>query len=298
MASLVFFALPQQAAEAEPSHSYGVSLPTYSPHRVYDARRRRFTDFEAMVADVTTADVLFLGEEHDDPVTHELEAATLAGLARRRSNVVIALEMFERDVQPQIDSYLAGSTTEDEFLASTRPWARYRTDYRPLLEFARVWKWPVIASNVPRRLAQVVSRLGLGSLDSLPASDRMLVALQIACPHDGYFDRFAKAMSDMPSHSGDARQQTANDRRTSLERVYQAQCVKDETMGEAIAAAFGTAPPRALVVHVNGAFHSDFHEGTASRARRRLRGKRLMVVRFQPVRDLDATDGELQKKSG
>lgn len=67
-------------------------------------------------------------------------------------------------------------------------------------------------------------------------------------------------------------------------------------MGEVIAAAFETAPPRALVVHVNSTFHNDFHEGTASRALRRLRGKRLTVVSFQPVRDLDAADGALQRK--
>ena len=39
---------------------------------------------------------------------------------------------------------------------------------------------------------------------------------------------------------------------------------------------------RPLVVHVNGAFHSDFHFGTVSRAQRRLPGKRIAVVTVAP----------------
>ena len=45
---------------------------------------------------------------------------------------------------------------------------------------------------------------------------------------------------------------------------------------------------RKLVVHVNGAFHSDFGQGTAERVRRRLNGRRVVVVSVLPVKDLDA----------
>ncbi len=54
--------------------------------------------------------------------------------------------------------------------------------------------------------------------------------------------------------------------------------------GAAAGAAPGTSP---LVVHVNGAFHSDFGQGTAARAKRRLPGKRIVVVSVLPVDDLD-----------
>jgi uncharacterized iron-regulated protein len=199
--------------------------------------------------------------------------------------------MFERDVQPLVDSYLVGSIPETAFLAGARPWPRYRTDYRPLVEFARAWKWPVVAGNVPRRFASLVARQGLAGLDSLPPVDRAFVAREIRCPHDDYYDHFAKTMGDMGGHGPGAPAQTEDEKRLALERVYQAQCVKDETMGESVAAAFAAAPPRALVVHVNGAFHSDFHEGAADKAQQRLRGKRIATVSFVPVADLDAADG-------
>ncbi len=41
------------------------------------------------------------------------------------------------------------------------------------------------------------------------------------------------------------------------------------------------------MVHVNGAFHSDFHFGTVSRAQRRLPGKRIAVVTVAPSADIE-----------
>jgi uncharacterized iron-regulated protein len=74
-------------------------------------------------------------------------------------------------------------------------------------------------------------------------------------------------------------------------RFYEAQCAKDETMAESIASAWaaaGTGGTSPLVVHMNGAFHSDFRLGTASRVERRLPGRRVMVVSVVPVASLDA----------
>jgi uncharacterized iron-regulated protein len=263
---------------------------------VYDTHHRRFIDFESMLAQAARADVLFLGEQHDDPATHRLESATLEGLARRRSNIVVAMEMFERDVQPSLDSYLAGRTSEADFLAASRPWPRYATDYRPLVEIARELKWPVVASDVPRRLASLVSHRGLAPiLDSISATDRAYAAHELLCPHDDYFARFAKTMGDMPSHSGDSTKESAADKAAAIERIYQAQCIKDETMSESVANAVAAKPPHALVVHVNGAFHSDYGLGTAERVKRRLPGRHVAVVSFVPVHDLDAVDGKSQR---
>src|SRR5215471_3957729 len=119
----------------------------YVPHRVYKSGDKRFSDFEAMLAEIARADVAFVGEQHNDPATHRIERAILEGLARRRGNVVVALEMFERDTQKTLDDYLGGHMNEEDFLKAARPWPRYMTDYRPLIEFARVHGWRVIASN-------------------------------------------------------------------------------------------------------------------------------------------------------
>jgi uncharacterized iron-regulated protein len=299
-------ALTSRAAAQQPLPISGAASPTaapsapskaYAPHRVYDTRRNQFTDFEAMLADATKSDVLFLGEQHDDPITHTLEAATLEGLGRRRGNVILAMEMFERDAQRPLSDYLAGRIPESEFVAASRPWPRYATDYRPMVEYAKSRGWPVIAGNVPRRLASAVARVGLPVFDTASVGDRMLAALSFNCPRDAYYKRFDATMGDMSGHGPNA-PKTPAERDALVERMYQSQCVKDETMGEAIASAIANGPAGALVVHVNGSFHSDYRMGTAERAAQRLVGKRVTVVSFVPVADLDAADGKSQRELG
>jgi uncharacterized iron-regulated protein len=246
---------------------------SYIPQRVYETRQQRFIDFEGMLADLARADVVLVGEQHDDPGTHRLELAILEGLVRRGAVPIVSLEMFERDVQPVLDRYLGGEITEAQFLGESRPWPRYAADYRALVEFARLRKLRVVAANAPRRLASEVSRKGLAAVDE-SAADRRFAAKILDCPAAGsYFDRFTKAMG---GHQG------------ATPNFYYAQCVKDETMGESVAEAFATATGRAIVVHVNGAFHSDFGEGAAHSARRRMPGRRVAVVSILPVADLDA----------
>jgi uncharacterized iron-regulated protein len=262
----------------------GSAPAAYVPERVYDTHRQAFADFESMLADLSRADVVLVGEQHDDPNTHRLESAMLQGLARRGVKVTVSLEMFERDVQPELDSYLAGAIDEQEFLKRARPWPRYRTDYRPLIEIAKAQGWPVVAANVPRRHAAAVAKAGLDAVERLDSVERSTVARDIQCPFDGYFDRFADTMKDHPAKADTS----PGERRAMTERYYFSQCVKDETMAESLAAAFERRPAGAgPIVHFTGAFHSDFGGGTTSRTRRRIQGGTVAAVSILPVANLD-----------
>lgn len=283
---LLFTFLLGTAAFAQPESSY-------VPHRVYDAKDKRFTDFEAMLADLARADVVFIGEQHDDPGTHRLEVAILEGIARRRSNVIVALEMFERDVQQQVNDYLIGKISEQDFLKNSRPWPRYATDYKPLIEFAKAKGWKVIAGNVPRRYASQVGKSGLSAAEKLPEAERGFLARQFSCPSDNYFKRFTEAMG---GHPGDSKEAPKMDP-AMIERMYQAQCVKDETMAESIAAA-AQATPDTLVIHYNGAFHSDYRLGTVARTKQRLPKANIKVVSAMPVENLDSITADKERKRG
>jgi uncharacterized iron-regulated protein len=192
--------------------------------------------------------------------------------------------MFDRDVQEAVDQYLHGVSTEERFLAASRPWPRYATDYRPIVEFAKAHHIEVTASNVPRRIATDVSKNGMSVVENL-GDDRHLAARDLACATSGdYYVRFIEQMGGHPS-AGDPKSSEVQARN---DRFYAAQCVKDETMAESVAEAFRNAPtPRATIVHFNGSFHTDYGEGTAERTRRRLPGRRIAVISMIPVEDLD-----------
>ncbi len=259
--------------------------PAPAPESRYvESATGRDVGLEGVLRRAASADVVFLGEQHDDPATHRAELSVLAAFGSGTRPVILSLEMFERDVQGVLDDYLAGKIGEGEFLAKSRPWERYTTDYRGMVELAKARGWTVVASNVPRRHASSVSRKGIAAVDSLPAAERGQVAKELICPrNDDYYTRFADTMKGHSAGGGPATAADSAMMRSMTERFYEAQCVKDETMAESIVAALAAAPKDALLLHVDGAFHSDYGLGTAARVRRRTPGARVLVLSAVPV---------------
>ena len=269
----------------------GLSAQSYVPQRVFDSASSQFSDFESMAAAVAKADVIFVGEQHDDPNTHRLERALLDALARRRDDIVVSLEMFERDVQQRLNQFGRGTLTETEFLSSSRPWPRYATDYKPLVDLALERKWPIVAANIPRPIASQISKGGLDVLRNMGESELEWVAHDWDCPvNDEYYRRFEEVMR---GHTSAA----------EMGRFYAAQCLKDETMAESITKAWSVAAKanpgtRPLVVHYNGSFHSDYGLGTAARVRRRMPDLKTVVVTMIPVANLDTVDTAAHARKG
>ena len=274
----------------------------YVPHRVYDTQAKQWIDLETLLANVTKGEVVFIGEQHNDDDGHKLELAIVQGVARRRPNSIVAMEMFERDAQVSLDDYFAGRISETEFLSRSRPWSNYMPDYRPIVEFARNQRWRVIGTNAPQRLARAVANNGLSIIDRFSQPDRPLIAEQIECPVDSYRERFSQTMLAMMAPAGGGENPHANphanphgegaapDMNTineKIERFYFAQCVKDETMGESIAKLIKDKENKPFIIHINGAFHSDFGEGTMSRARRRLPNSQINNISIVPVENID-----------
>ena len=259
-------------------------VPDASGFRIVDPATGEQLTAARMSELLTRSDIIFFGEQHDDSGTHRAEAMVLEALGRSNRPVVVSLEMFERDAQGILDDYLAGRVTEDRFVAGSRPWPNYATDYRPLVEMAKSKGWPVIASNVPRRIASAIGRQGLAVLDTMSPMERAYAAREIVCPNDAYRARF---METMRSHSpGGAAPSAADTLPTAVaERYYLAQCVKDETMAESIVEARRRAPANAIVIHFNGAFHSDFGQGTPERVLRRDPGRAMARITGVPSAD-------------
>src|SRR6478736_4768991 len=96
--------------------------PTDPPRRVIDGQTGEARPWAAMIDDLAQADVVFIGEQHDDPNTHRLELAILQELAAKGRPVALAMEMFERDVQGPLLHFGMGHMDEAEFLKASRPW--------------------------------------------------------------------------------------------------------------------------------------------------------------------------------
>ena len=237
------------------------------------------TDGERLTLDelydrLAAADVVFLGETHLDETTHRLELGVYEAMLARRGEVVLALEMFERDVQGTLDAYLSGDIDEPAFLASARPWSNYRTAYRPLVERAKAAGQPVVASNFPRPLLREVAQAGLGAVDALEGDARRQAPAEILPNTREYRLRTDNAVR---GHLGMMGGPVDPDE----PRLTSTQTLWDNAMGDACARAL-REHPGAQVVHVNGSFHSAYWDGTARQCRLRAPEARIVTVAIVP----------------
>ncbi|MDA0873800.1 MAG: ChaN family lipoprotein [Bacteroidetes bacterium] len=154
--------------------------------------------WEDVAAAMKAAHVVFVGELHNDPVSHKVEQEVLQRwFATHGSAAALSLEMFSRDVQYIVDEYLASQITDAHFQQASSPWSNYVTDYRPLVEYARENGLSVIAANAPRRYANLVTRVGRDALMSLSDQARGYLA---PLPYGGASERYTaqwnKVMSE------------------------------------------------------------------------------------------------------
>ncbi len=203
--------------------------------------------YKEMLSKVQVADIVFFGELHNNPIAHWLQLELTQDLFKKSSeNLILSAEMFESDNQLLLDEYLSDMIPKSRFEAECRLWPNYQTDYKPLLEFAKENKLRFIAANVPRRYANIVSKKGFDVLEDLSSEAKsFLPPLPIEYDSTVPCYKSMLEMEGMPAHV--------------TENLPKAQALKDATMAHFI---FNNYQTGKQIIHYNGAYHSNNHEGT------------------------------------
>ncbi len=213
------------------------------PYQIYNSKGKKIT-FEKMVKELQKSDLILFGEFHDNSIVHWLQLKTIKALAENKP-LILGMEMFERDNQVYLNDYLNGKLSDEDFGKSARLWNNYKTDYKPLVDFAKENKMEVIATNVPRKFASLLYKEGEEALLALNDEDKQWIA-PLPFPYDASLPAYVKMM-DMFKDSDHANP-----------NFPKAQAIKDATMAYSIVQNF---KPNNLFVHFNGAYHSNDYEG-------------------------------------
>lgn len=223
-------------------------------------------------------DVVFFDEYHDQTAIHQAERNFLIEYYKKNSQMILSMEMFERDVQQDMNGYLQGKITEEEFLAASRPWNNYLPDYRPLVEFAKENDVFVLASNIPRRIAAQYAKTGDFSLIS--ETDRIYLPQEHLVGYEAYYDKFKNYMLQ----GSDRSPMMMTPER--IELFYKAQCLKDDTMAESISL-FANAHKDTKILHVQGAFHGDEHLGVVEKLNKLNPALKTVVITPVEMKDYE-----------
>ncbi|MBC7529509.1 MAG: ChaN family lipoprotein [Chthonomonadaceae bacterium] len=273
------------------------------------------TSLQATLKELSGADVVLIGENHDHKNGHKMELELLRGVSLQQPQLTFALEMFERDVQGVLDEYLKGFITESAFTQASRPWPNYKEDYRPLIEFCRENSVPVVASNAPRRYVSIVSRKGKDALSALPKEAKRNLAplpydMKLPVGYEKSLDEVFGAHDEEVKKEGEKAANSTttptppvtpspapptNPNMPSVQNLKQAQALWDSTMADSILKARKAGAK--TVLHINGGMHSDFGYGVADRLRRRDKSLRVKIVTIRESKNFPAlpegTPGEI-----
>jgi uncharacterized iron-regulated protein len=245
-------------------------------YKIYDTRSKQIVTVDKIVSNMTEADVLFFGEEHNDSAGHYLENRILRALHAKYGDLVaLSMEMFETDNQLVLDEYLQGTIDEKRLNSDARLWKNY-SDYRPMIEYAKQNKIPVIAANPPRRYVNLVTRRGMKTLDSLSDDAKFYLP---PLPYDTlsgrYRDKFMETMKGAPE--------------SASKNIYYSQSLWDAGMSYNIYR-FWKKNKDKKVFHCVGKFHTDEKLGTAAQLMKRNKKIRVLNISCFPDKSFPNPD--------
>jgi uncharacterized iron-regulated protein len=198
-----------------------------------------------MMKQVEDADIVLFGESHDNPISHWLQLELTKDLYKiKKENLVLGAEMFESDNQVILNEYLDSIITQSSFEDEARLWPNYKTDYKPLVEFAGKNRLKFVATNVPRRYASLVNKKGFEGLEELSNEAKAFIP-PLPIKYDAELECY-KSMMEMP---GMGPHITPN--------FPKAQAIKDATMAYFILKNWS---PGKTLLHYNGSYHSENFE--------------------------------------
>ena len=210
-------------------------------YQLFDKKGKK-VHFGKLLKKAEKAQVVLFGEYHDNSVVHWLQIKLTKDLAAKTA-VILGAEMIETDDQKQLNLYLKGEINQEQLDSAARLWTNYKTDYKPLVDFAKENKIPFIATNIPRRYASIVFKKGFEELQNLPEAEQEFMA-PLPIPFDLTLPGYKSMLTMQGGHAGD--------------NMPKAQAIKDATMAHFI---LKNLKSNSVFIHFNGTYHSDNFEG-------------------------------------
>ena len=210
-------------------------------YQLFNKKGKR-VDYGKLLIAAEKAQVVLFGEYHNNAISHWLELELTKDLADK-NKIILGAEMIEADNQKQLDQFLKGEINHKQLDSTARLWPNNKTDYKPLVEFAKENKIPFIATNIPRRFASIVSKKGFEGLENLTSEEKTWIA-PMPIVYNSELPGYVNMMKMMGDHASP--------------NMPKAQAIKDATMAYFIQK---NLKEKSIFIHFNGTYHSDNFEG-------------------------------------
>ena len=212
--------------------------------RIWEAGRGRFVSSAALIDSLNRAAFALLGEVHDNPDHHAIQAEVLEALAQAGARRGVVFEQFDREFEPALRRLFAGGEPGAEDVANAVNFDRdgWNWDfYRPLVAIALRYGMPIATGNLSRRAAAPIAKQGMSALD--PAR---VAALRLESAWSAEREEAMRTIV-ADGHCGALPV-------SALPRMAAAQRTRDATLAEAM---LEVAPDGAVLIAGNGHVRRD-----------------------------------------
>lgn len=109
------------------------------------------------------ARVLYLGEEHDSLLDHQLQARTIQALCKQGHRLVVVAEMFQLPARQVLDDYIAGKLNDQQLFEGSewkKRWGHAWEQYLPIWQICQQEKIPLRALRNSSESGRQLNKLG------------------------------------------------------------------------------------------------------------------------------------------
>jgi uncharacterized iron-regulated protein len=232
------------------------------------SRNAATADDDRFWESVRVADVVYVGEVHDDQNNHQYELQLVRDALAHHLRIAIGWEMFTRSQQPSLDRFDRHKISLQELLARTgfqRSWGVYSPLYAKILGLTSEMRVRNIALNASNDL---VHRVAMGETLTPEEQDQLPEGYAVS---SRAYDNFVRLMGDHPGVT-----------ESDLRRYFNAQNIWDQTMADSIAT-FHQQNAKTKLIVFTGRGHIQNGFGVPSYVAQKSKLKQLLL--FPPTKN-------------
>jgi len=228
---------------------------SFEADTIISAETGKPISFEELLGTLGACRVIYVGENHTDPIHHEIQLKIIKAIFERHPSMAVGMEMFDHSYQNILDSWSAGELDEKSFLRQVHWYANWRFNYslyRDILDFIKMNHIRLVGLNMP---FHIPSKIRVGGIENLRAEEKRYLPKEINTSNAEHREYVESVFNRHHFQEG----------MVEFDDFYAAQCAWEDTMAETIAANLNGD----VMVVIAGNGHIQYKYGIPDRAFRR-----------------------------
>jgi uncharacterized iron-regulated protein len=239
--TISFSQIAKPSPSSTESTKWEETLKSTSPDKlknmILDIAKGSFITFDDMINHISKTSIVFVGGTKGNIAHCYAQNTITEALYRNNSKLVLGHEIFQKESQKDIDSYLGNEITEKVLLRKIGYFEYCPVDwrfYKPLIDSVKNKGSKIKAINVP---PEILKKVMISGLNSLNEEEKRIAAKSVSTADMKYKDYVLSIYKEGTQFS-----------QTDFKYFYEAQCLWEDTLAKNITQSFDGSKEQMIVL--------------------------------------------------